>query len=229
MTTPRHRDHARRHVRRWSTLAAVVALAVLAGCGDDDADSSPNDGAGSGADSTTTTQPPASNEEEAFPIIEDMVLEATSLVDELFQDPTAADDPDNPEIARLREIYTDDSTTPDQVIDQLRELAANGQRERPAASGVFRDLGVYQMSAIDADTVRFRVCASEDIETVDENETVVDQTAQVVQGVGEARRVNGIWRFYGIHPENDRTLPIEPGSANPGYCDALFADSEEPT
>lgn len=226
MTTPRHRDHAGRHVRRCSTLAAVVALAVLAGCGDDDAGSAPNEGADSGADSTTTTQPPASNEEEAFPIIEDMVLEATSLVDELFQDPTVVDDP---EIARLPEIYTDDSTTPDGVIDQLRELADNGQRERPAASGVFGDLGVYQMAAIDADTVRFRVCASEDIETVDEAETVVDRTAQVVQGVGEARRVDGVWRFYGIHPEDDRTLPIEPGSANPGFCDALFADPEEPT
>jgi hypothetical protein len=208
-------------------FAALVtaSLVLFAGCGDDDSGDSGRDDGESGADSSSaTTQPPATDADAAFPIVEDIVLEATRLVDELYQDPTVVDDPNDADIERLREIYTDDSPTPDAVTEQLHELADNGQKMRAADSGVFRDLGVYQMTAAGDDTVRFRVCATEDRETIDADGSVVDQRAQVTQGTGEARRIDGIWRFYGIHPEEDRTLTIEPGSANPGFCDDLFAE-----
>jgi hypothetical protein len=227
MTTPHHPHDARtRRVRRWAAVV-TVALTVLAACGDDDADDGRSDGTNTEpGSSTSTTQPPATDEEDAFPIVEDLVTEATALADELFQNPSAVEDPHNPELARLREIYTEDSDTPDGVVAQLQELVDRGQRERPSESGVFRDLGVYQMATVDRDTIRFRICATEDSEVIDEEGNVVDQNAQVVQGVGEARRVDGTWRFFGIHLEDDRTLPIAPGTANPGFCDALFAGQE---
>jgi hypothetical protein len=208
-------------------ILALVVLALVASCADDDDDTAHSRDDTSSTTTTSTTQPPASNEEDAFPIIKDLVLEATAVADLLFQDPTEVNDPDNRDVKRLREIYTDDSPTPDGVLDQLRELAEKGQHRRPAQSGVFRDLGVYQMTRLDDDKVRFRICASEDQETVDANDTVIEQRAQVVQGVGEARRVDGVWRFYGINLEEDRTLPIRPGSANPGFCDSLFGGEAE--
>lgn len=229
MTTS-HRPHEakNRPARRYAAVA-ITALALITACGDDGTDDSGSATTNPDASSaTTTTQPAATDEEAAFPIIEDLVVEANAIIDELLQDPTVVDDPDNADIARLREIHTDDSPTPDGVVAQLEELVENDQRERPAESGVFSDFGVYRMTAVDEDTVRFRTCSTEDSETVDADGEVVDTRSQVTQGVGEARRVDGIWRVYGISPEDDRTLPIEPGTANPGFCDDLFSDEEEP-
>lgn len=230
MTTPHHPYETRiRPARRYAALV-IAALALITACGDDDTDDSRNDSTNPEANSsiTSTTQPPATDEEVAFPIIEDLVVEANAIIDELLQDPTVVDDPDNPEIARLREIHTDDSPTPDGVVAQLEELVEDDQRERPAESGVFSDFGVYRMTAVDEKTVRFRTCSTEDSETVDADGEVVDTRSQVTQGVGEARRIDGIWRVYGISQEDDRTLPIEPGTANPGFCDDLFAEEGEP-
>jgi hypothetical protein len=215
-------------------MTAFLVAALGPGCGGDDNDDPQADGA-SGDQSTSPergsdgTQPAATDEDAAFPIVEDLVLEATALVDDLYQDPTAIDDDDNPQLQRLREIYTDDSPTPPAVESQLRQLVDDGERLRPAASGVFRDLGAYRLVAVDENTIRFRICATEDRETIDADGNVVDQRAQVTQGVGEARRVDGRWRFYGIHPDDDRTLPIEPGTANPGFCDRLYEDQDGET
>jgi hypothetical protein len=212
-----------RHLFRFIAALLPATLVLLVACGDDDATNDSRSEREPATDSSAaTTEPPASDSEAAFPIVEDLVLEATRLVDELYQEPEAVNDPDNADVERLREIYTEDSPTPDAVTEQLHELVDNGERMRAADSGVFRDLGVYEMAAVDEDTVRFRICASEDRETIDANGNVVDQRAQVTQGTGEARRIDGIWRFYGIHPEEDRTLPIEPGTANAGFCDRLF-------
>jgi hypothetical protein len=211
-------------------ILVVAALVALGACSGDDTATDGRSDRTSQDDgpSTSTTQPPATQEDEAFPIVEDLVTEANAITDELLQDPTAVEDPDNREIARLREIHTDDSPTPDGVVAQLEQLADNGQRERPAESGVFSDFGVYRMTAIDENTVRFRTCSTEDSVTVDASGRVVDRRAQVTQGVGEARRVDGTWRVYGIHPDPDRTLPIEPGTAQPGFCDSLFARETGP-
>jgi hypothetical protein len=74
--------------------------------------------------------------------------------------------------------------------------------------------------------VRFRTCSTEDSETIDADGNVVDHRSQVTQGVGEARRIDGTWRIYGIHLEDDRTIPLEPGTARPGFCDDLFAGQQ---
>jgi hypothetical protein len=208
---------------RTTLISALAVVSALAACSGDDAEpAGRSDEQTTATSATTTTQARASDEEAAYPIIRDLVHEATALTDQLFQDPTAVEDPDNPDIERLRELYTEDSPTPNGVLEQLRALAEKHQRWRAAQSGVFRDLGVYRMTTLNDDKVRFRICASEDLETVDENNHVVAQRAQVTQGVGEARRVDGIWRFYGINIEDDRTLEIAPGTANPGFCDSLF-------
>lgn len=222
------------HPARHSAVVGLVLLVLLSSCGGDDdtgSNRAADEQSASAEPSTTTTatdatQPSATDEDAAFPLIADLAIEANTLVDELLQDPTAVEDPDNEQIARLREIHTDDSPTPDGVVAQLEALVEKEQRERPAASGVFSDFGVYQMTALDEDTVRFRTCSTEDSETIDVDGNVVEVRSQVSQGVGEARRVDGAWLMYGIHLEDDRTIPLEPGTARPGFCDDVFAGQE---
>jgi hypothetical protein len=209
-------------------LAALV-IAVAAACSSDEADEPPSRSATSNPRSVVTTQPPAAGdtEDEAFASVRQVVVEATGLVDTLFQDPALVDDPTNDAVAHLRKLYTPGSHTPDGVEAQLHDLADRGLRMRPAGS-VFRDLGVYRLSAVDGDTVRFRVCATEDQETVDTNGKVVDVLAQVTQGDGVARRIDGTWRLDHIEPRDDLTLPFEPGSADRGFCDHAYGEDGTP-
>jgi hypothetical protein len=157
-----------------------------------------------------------------FPVVEDLVIEATGLADQLFEDPTVVNVAGDPTLARFNEIYTDDSPTPAGVAAQLRTLSANGQRYRPGPSGRLRDVGVYRMTRVDDSQVAFRICAIEDVEIVDATGTVIDRRSQVTQGDGWANRVGGEWRFAGIDPDENATLPIAPGSAPSGFCDQLL-------
>jgi hypothetical protein len=212
-------------------FAAGAVLVVVAACsgGDDEADEPPSTSATSSTESVANTQPPASGdtEDEAFAAVRQVVAEATGLVDRLFQDPELVDNPANVDIDRLRQLYTPRSATPDGVEAQLRELVDGGLRMQPAGT-VFRDLGVYQLAAVDENTIQFRVCATEDQETVDTEGTVVDVLAQVTQGDGEAHRVDGIWRLDHIEPRDDLTLPFEAGSADPGFCDQAYGEDSRP-
>lgn len=221
--------HTPRSVYILSLFA--TGLLVTPSCsGDDDSDDQSEAETTTTEPVTTTTHPPAEGEtqDQAFAIVEDIVLEATGLADRLFQDPEVVSDPDNEDIERLRELYTLDSPTPDGVISQLEDLANRGLRVRAAASGVFRDLGIYSLAADGPDTVRFDVCAVEDQETVNSEGQVLEVRAKLVQGVGEARRVDGLWRFYGINPDEAATRDITPGSAVAGFCDDLYAGAEPP-
>jgi hypothetical protein len=157
-----------------------------------------------------------------FPVVEDLVIEATGLADQLFEHPTVVNDAGDPTLARFTEIYTADSPTPAGVTAQLRTLSANGQRYRPGPSGRLRDVGVYRMTRVDDSQVAFRICAVEDVEIVDAAGTVITRRSQVTQGDGWANRVGGEWRFAGIDPDEDATLPIAPGSAPSGFCDQLL-------
>jgi hypothetical protein len=199
-------------------LALLVVLA--AACSDDDSDGSNGDGTTTTVAITTTTQPPATDQA-SHEIVEDMVIEATELADDLFQDPSAVEDPDNESLARLREIYTDDSPTPDGVEDQLRELARLGQYDRPAANGIFREVGVYAFEPSGQDTLRFDTCSQIDTERVDADGNVVSTEAMVRFSRGEARRIEGVWRFYGLSSDDSRVTEIEPGGASQGFCQRL--------
>jgi hypothetical protein len=208
----------------------AVLLLPTAACTDDDSEAPAGADDRAGTTSTATTaQPAASDSAAAFPIVEGVVLEATALANELFQDPSKADDEGSATVARFRELHTADSPTPDGVLAQLRALKDNGHRYRPGPSGALRDLGVYRLTAVNDDTIQLRVCAVEDIEVVDASGTVVEARSQITQGDGEARRNAGVWRFVGIRPDETATLPIAPGSAPAGFCDQLLEGTLEGT
>lgn len=215
-------------------LAATAVLTVLVSCsgGDDEADEPPSTSATSTSTTvatSSTTQPPATGDtqDEAFSNVRVVVTEATGIVDKLFQDPELVDNPANEDLDRLRQLYTPGSQTPAGVEAQLHALADQGQRMQPA-DRIFRDLGLYQLSPVDEDTVRFRVCATEDQETVDADGQVVSTLSQVTQGDGEARRVDGVWRLDHIAPREDLTLPFAPGTADPGFCDQAYGEDGAP-
>jgi hypothetical protein len=203
----------------------VVLLVVLAGCSDDDTSADAGDGTTTTVATTTTTHPPATDEA-SYEIVEDLVLEATDLADELFQDPTVVEDPGNETLVRLREVYAPDSPAPDGIEELLRGLVADGQHQRPSASGLFREVSVYAFDAVDEDTLAFDTCNQIDKETVDEAGEVVATDTQVVFVSGEARRIDGVWRFVGLSNDTSRSNPIEPGSSERGLCAQLAAERE---
>jgi hypothetical protein len=205
-----------------SGLVAVLVVSATA-CSDDDTAAGDDNDTSTTVASTTTTEPPATDEA-SHEMVEELVLEATELADELFQDPAAVEDPDNEALARLREIYTDDSPTPDGVEEQLRDLAANGQHERPSSTGVFREVSVYAFEPVDQDTLNFDTCNQIDTERVDANGTVVDTEALVVFVRGSARRIDGVWRLHGLSNDISRSNPITPGESEPGLCAQLASE-----
>ncbi|MFW6033536.1 MAG: hypothetical protein ACOC9R_00260 [bacterium] len=219
-----------RTVRRWRGCALsglVVALVVsTVGCSDDATSAGTEDEPTTTVATTTTTQPPATDED-SHEIVEELVIEATGLADELFQDPTVIEDPDNELLVRLREIYTEDSPAIGGIEDVLRRLVADGQHQRPSRTGIFREVGVYAFEAEDADTLTFDTCNQIDKETVDASGDVVATDAQVVFVSGEARRVDGNWRFVGLSNDTTRNNPIEPGTSEPGLCSQLAAEGAE--
>jgi hypothetical protein len=198
----------------------IVAAAAISGCAGTDRGAGGTAATG-GDEGSGGPQPSADRPEAAFPVVEDVVIEATGLADELFQDPTVVED-DSAAVRRFTALYTADSPTPAGVLAQLRTLADSGRRYRAGPSGRMRDVGVYRMQAVDRDTVALRVCAIEDVEVVDSAGAVVERRSQITQGDAWAVRAGGVWRFAGIDPDEAATLPIAPGSAPSGFCDQLL-------
>jgi hypothetical protein len=198
----------------------IVAVAAISGCAGTDRGAGGTAATG-GDEGSGGPQPSADRPEAAFPVVEDVVIEATGLADELFQDPTVVED-DSAAVRRFTALYTADSPTPAGVLAQLRTLADSGRRYRAGPSGRMRDVGVYRMQAVDRDTVALRVCAIEDVEVVDSAGAVLERRSQITQGDAWAVRAGGVWRFAGIDPDEAATLPIAPGSAPSGFCDQLL-------
>jgi hypothetical protein len=216
------RAHGLRPTTRWAAAAIAAAVVVTTGtvCSDDD-EPAVGDGTTTTSEPTSTTQPPATDEA-SHEVVEELVIDATGLADELFQDPSAVEDPDSDALDELRELYTDDSPTPDGVEESVRGLAERGERYRPAASGIYREVAIYTwFPATDEDTLTFDTCSLIDREKVNAAGEVIDTEARVIFTGGEARRIDGEWRFYGLSSDVSRDMPIEPGQADPGFCEQL--------
>lgn len=213
---------------RWP--AAAVAAAVLAVPAPACAAGGASEPAGPGpAGDTATTHPPASHAA-ARRAVEGVLADATAVADRLFRDPSAIDDPANRDLARLRQLYVEGSPVPDGIEAQLRELAALGRRYRAAASGVYREVAIFDWDPpVDDDTLRFRTCSLIDTEVVDGTGRVVDRFAEIILTAAEARRIDGVWRFGGFVDERSQRVEIAPGTARPGYCRSVTpADAELP-
>jgi hypothetical protein len=203
-------------------------LLGLACSGDDDDDDARTTTSAAEQDASTTTlaEPQASGDDEqaAFTIVENLMTEAVDLADGFVQDPSNVSEDD---LDRLREIYTEDSPTPPNVQERLDELTSNEQKVRPGASGIFDEFMVHGLAAVDANTIRFNFCANQDQETVDAAGEVVEHFAEVSQGAGEARYFDGRWQIYGLHRDDETSLPTEPGQASPGFCEQLYGGEDQ--
>ncbi len=163
----------------------------------------------------------------AFDAVERVVVDATDLAADMYEDPPAAlDDPGNDDLERYRELFAAGAETPDQTEQRLRDMADAGQHMQPAPSGVFQQASAYGFSAVDADTVSFRACVLLDQETVDADGNVVARDASAVLGQGEARREGGRWRFVGVVPDPQGLVTLDPGHANPEYCDIVASANQ---
>jgi hypothetical protein len=211
-------------------VLALLALAAACAGGGDDGSTGPDPTSPTTA-TTTTTQPSATDDEgAAFDAVERVVVGATDLAADMYEDPRAAlDDPDNDDLERYRALFAEGATTPDATETRLRSMADAGQHMQPAQSGVFQQASAYGFLAVDADTVDFRACVLLDQETVDTDGNVVAREAAAVVGRGEARREGGRWRFVGVEPDAGGVTTLEPGQANPGYCDIVASANQGET
>jgi hypothetical protein len=214
------RSGARECARALVGLGALL-LGITIGCSEDEPEHRSGGDTPTESSTTTTTQPPATDEA-AKAEVEAVVAEATTIVDELLQDPALIDDPDDDRLDRLVELYTPDSPIPSGVEAQVHEMADAGEYRRPSGSGIFRELTIYEWtSPPDENTLQFDTCALIDDELVDASGAVIETEARVIYAAGEARRIDGVWRFYGLSNDISRSMPFTPGSGTPGFCDGL--------
>jgi hypothetical protein len=178
--------------------------------------------------SPSTTAPPATDEASHAEVVA-LVDEATSLADGFWRDPSVIDDPDNPDLARYRALYTADSPTPAAVEAGLRTMVERGERYQPADNGFMREVSIYEWTpALDEDTLRFDTCSLIDRELVGSDGAVISADARLLFVGGEAHRVDGVWRFYGLSNDMSRTVPLTPGAARSGTCESFVAAAGQP-
>jgi hypothetical protein len=211
-------------------LALAAATPLVAGCSDPGGEphTARAERQAEAAVSPSTTAPPATDEASHDEVVA-LVDEATSLADGFWRDPSVIDDPNNAELARYRELYTADSPTPPAVEAGLRTMVERGERYQPAANGFMREVEIYQWGpATDDDTLRFDTCSLIDRELVGSDGAVVSADARLLFVGGEAHRVEGVWRFYGLSNDMSRTVPLTPGAARPGMCESFVAAAGQP-
>ncbi len=212
---PPRPGRARHIVGAVALVAAAPGLASCSGSG--------TAGAGRDDDSPRAAAPPVT----AAPATDDashadvvrLVDETTGLADRFWRDPSVIEDPEHPDLARYRALHTADSPTPDAVEAGLRTMVEQGEHYRPAASGFMREVEIYQWAPpTDEDTLRFDTCSLIDRELVGPDGTVVATEARLLFVGGEAHRIDGEWRFFGLSNDTSRTVPLTPGAARPGTC-----------
>jgi hypothetical protein len=210
-------------------LALATAAPLIAACSGPggEPDSARPERQAEAAVTPSTTAPPATDDASHAEVVA-VVDEATSLADGFWRDPSVIDDPDNPDLARYRELYTLDSPTPPAVEEGLRTMVERGERYQPA-NGFMREVEIYQWApATDEDTLRFDTCSVIDRELVGPDGTVLSADARLLFVGGEAHRVGGVWRFYGLSNDMSRSVPLTPGAARPGTCASFVAAAGQP-
>lgn len=169
----------------WRTLALLmVATLAVASCSDDDTGGSANAG-----ESTSTTRRPATTTTNPSEAAEAEVEAAYIASSRAFIDAAAIPDPAFPAF-----LQTHVGPMLEQRRDVLRGLQADGRVIRYPANSQYR-IEVDDIE-IDSEVARFDVCV------VDDGETVVAATGEVVAGgLGTVqaraamRRVDGAWRL----------------------------------
>ena len=217
-----------KHILGWLALATAAPLVTACSGPGDDADAGRPERQAEAAVTPSTTAPPATDEA-AHAEVAALVEEATALADGFWSDPSIIEDPGDPDLARYRELYTDDSPTPSGVEAGLRVMLDRGERYQPADNGFMREVEIYQWSpATDEDTLRFDTCSLIDRVLVGPDGTVISSDARLLFVGGEAHRVGGAWRFYGLNNDMSRTVPLTPGAARPGTCQSFVAAAGQP-
>lgn len=217
-----------KHIAGFLALAAAAPLVAACSGPADDAGVTRQERQAEAAVTPSTTAPPATDDASHAEVVA-LVDEATTLADGFWRDPSVVDDPNNPDLARYRELYTDDSPTPPAVEEGLRTMVERGERYQPAANGFMREVEIYQWApATDEDTLRFDTCSVIDRQLVGSDGSVISADARLLFVGGEAHRVGGVWRFYGLSNDMSRTVTLTPGAARSGTCESFVAAAGQP-
>jgi hypothetical protein len=214
--------------RTLPAILAVGLLLVTAACGDDSSDDDDEASSSSEPTSTTTTTHPSTedDEEAAFDTIRALVGELDGLNEQLYGDPSVVEDPDNPDLRRLNELFIEEHTGPEDTLEDLERLNELGNSQTAAPSGVYGETYIYGLESEDPDTVVFGYCTVRDRLLLDDDGTQMGQgEAQQMIGTSKAHRVGGIWRLGFDESQTPQEIP--PGSAQPGQCETMLAEQPE--
>lgn len=165
--------------------------------------------------STSTTDPPA-EDDAVFARIEALVRDAQAVVDQLHQDPEAADDPQDPTVLELDSFHTSDSTRLEALMDDLQGLAEDGHRHEPREGRPFTEVVLFDTEILNEDTVQFQYCSAQDIQVRDADDELVEPLAMLTFGDAEARRVDGKWLIHEMEPW--REIELTPGYVQAREC-----------
>ena len=217
-----------KHILGLLALATAAPLVTACSGPGNEPDAARSERQAEAAVSPSTTAPPATDEASHAEVMA-LVDEATSLADGFWRDPSVIEDPNSPDLARYRQLYTDDSPTPPAVEAGLRTMVQEGERYRPTANGFMREVEIYQWSpATDEDTLRFDTCSLIDRQLVGADGAVISTESRLLFVGGEAHRVGGVWRFYGLSNDMSRTVPLTPGAARSGTCQSFVSAAGQP-
>jgi hypothetical protein len=199
----------------------VVALALVAGCGDDDDDAGRSGTTGTTVeDETPTTQPASSDESAVRPYIEDLLAAWDAAMTPILGDPRAvADDSESPLREELAESFTVDSPSMSNLDDLLATYISQDTGIHPGPNGLVQETTMLHFTeAPDDDHVSFVFCSfSDGIEYALSTGEERPPSVGVRQGSGAAARVDGRWLLESLQQLGFEEHPA--GTANP--CPAL--------
>lgn len=195
-------------MRSWTVGGTIVAAALLtAACANESGHLQDTTfGSAEDADtSTTTVSPTRQDEEDAFAGVEATLREALSIEDQLRQEPELVDDlPQGGSSGvtalgeELADLHTPDSPHLVSFLDEVSQLASNGEHYEPASDPGDTQLMLGTMELVEASTVEFRYCIALDAEIVDGDGESVEEVAFIEFGDGEAHLADDTWLIHDL-------------------------------
>jgi len=188
--------------RRIGKVAGLLCVLLAACSGDDELGDGDRDEPTESTESTessNTTQPPASDEAELRPYIEDLLATWDTGMTDVLEDPRlVADDPEHELAAELAESFTDDSPYIRDLSVLMDGYVTQDTGTRPGPSGLAQRTSLLHFTeAPDDDHSSFVFCSYQDgiqYRLSDGGER--SASVGIVTGAGDATRVDGVWRLH---------------------------------
>lgn len=219
------RSAAARHRAVALTATAAIILLGLGACshGDAKASRSTTTSAAATTPSTeppSTTQPPATDDAAVRPLISGLLHQWDVSMTAILAQPTAVlDDPNSQLRQPLDAIFTPDSPNLSDVDKLAKGYVDRDLLARAGPSGLSQHtVYLHTTQAPNATWMTFVWCSFDDSIAYNASTSkVVSDRVGIIQGAGEAKRVDGRWKLFRLYQLGETSAPA--GSPDP--CPSL--------